>query len=538
MAQSLERPESKGKMRRGSSRSEEYTTVRPVEDFSVKTLGLSTPDQTNIKTMLRVDAFLGEWLAPDYFERITPPPSSTMMVAAAKATLLRREQIEVFETSTPKPGHFPGGWSKANSRKAFPTIAVEEDEMDVDTMSLMVPLRTQRSNSANSSADHFAHGKPILSELRPSKAAYNPPVPAWAIAPSEPIPRGYCGHARDACVDLDLLWDSMRFPQDWGDGGEVGEEWSAMHKRFRKGLSKMMDWYSRHTPEFHPDREDPLAMDDEELSDLEEGDDYDLTLVLVTHAAGCNALVGALTDQPVLHDFGLTSLSMAVKKDLEHLETMPSPTKDYSRSPTGRRRSSVYSGIAETYEMEILSSTSHLRAGAQATSASALSSPHLVPHIPAYGSLPHTAAGVEAKRAISSALGSIRRPSLTPQSLSLDTWSADTSRSPSVTGGLWSRTSTVSTADDVPSIWIGAPAQSRDQSPTTASKPPSRPLSPTNSEKGARDEEDEVPPLPPAVPTRTASQRGGLWNADGGVRRPRGPRPKRRWTVTEREEME
>lgn len=503
----------------------------------MKALGLSTPDQSTIRTILRVDAFLGEWLSPDYFEKITPPPSSTMMVAAAKATLLRREQIEVFEGSAFKPGHFPGGWSKANPSRAVPSMAVEDDDMAVDAMSLMVPLRTQRSSSATSSGDKHAHMKTIFSELRPSKAAYNPPVPAYAIAPSEPIPRGYCGHARDACIDLDLLWDSMRFPQDWGDGGQLGEEWSAMHKRFRKGLSKMIDWYSRHSPDFHPDREDPLALDDEEMSDGEDDGDYELTLVLVTHAAGCNALVGALTDQPVLHDFGLTSLSMAVRKDLDGVNIGEPRSPVNTRSPSGRRRSSVYSGIAEWYDMEILSSTNHLRAGAQATSASALSSPHLVPKIPAYASLAHTAnGGSEPKRAMSSALGSIRRPSLTPHNLSLDTWSAETSRSPSMSGGLWSRASTVSTADDVPSIWIGAPAQSRDASPTTTTKPPTRPVSPTNSEKGARDEEDDVPPLPPVVPVRSASQRGGLWNADS-PRRLRGPRPKRRWTVTEHDDM-
>jgi hypothetical protein len=43
------------------------------------------------KSTIRVDAFLGEWLSPDYFESITPPPSSIMMVASAKADLLRRE---------------------------------------------------------------------------------------------------------------------------------------------------------------------------------------------------------------------------------------------------------------------------------------------------------------------------------------------------------------------------------------------------------------------------------------------------------------
>jgi broad specificity phosphatase PhoE len=539
MAQSLELPEPKKSKARGRSAKSEGNSPYTAEDYSVKALGLSTPDQVNIKTILRVDAFLGEWLSPDYFDHITPPPSSTMMVAAAKATLLRREQIEVYQPTTLKAGYFPGGWSKSSASRNIPSVAVVEDDMSVDAMSLMVPLRQQRSNSANRAGDRTSSVKPILSELRPSKAAYNPPVPAYAIAPSAPIPRGYCGHARDTCIDLDLLWDSMRFPQDWGDGGELGEEWSAMHRRFRKGLSKMIDWYSRHTPEYHPDREDPMSLD-HELTDEDEDDnhDYELTVILVTHAAGCNALVGALTDEPVLHDFGLTSLSMAVRKEQDPTTTL-SPNDTHSRSPISRRRTSIYCDMPEEYEMHILSSTNHLRAGAQATSAVALASPHLVPKIPTYASLSH----IQQDRAVhepqpsnNASLGSIRRPSLAAvQPLSLDMTSLPTSRSTSV--GLWSRTSTLSTADDVPMISIGAPAQSRDASPitTTMERPPTRPVSPTSSEKGARDEEDEVPPLPSAVPTRSASQRGGLWGS--GEARPQFYRPKRRWTVTEREDL-
>ncbi|KAG9559662.1 hypothetical protein KCV04_g18694, partial [Aureobasidium melanogenum] len=54
------------------------------------------------RTTLRVDAFLGEWLSPDYFEMITPPPESTLMVTAAKAELLRpADKIETYTPSSP-----------------------------------------------------------------------------------------------------------------------------------------------------------------------------------------------------------------------------------------------------------------------------------------------------------------------------------------------------------------------------------------------------------------------------------------------------
>jgi hypothetical protein len=71
------------------------------------------------KILLRIDAFLGEWLSPDYFDQITPPPNSTMMVAGAKADLLRRgDYVEAPPTKPQSKGHFPGGW-KNNAASAI-----------------------------------------------------------------------------------------------------------------------------------------------------------------------------------------------------------------------------------------------------------------------------------------------------------------------------------------------------------------------------------------------------------------------------------
>jgi hypothetical protein len=546
MAQSLQLPEQRRpRSTAGKSTVGEAEASQDTDEYSVKALGLSTPDQVNIKTTLRVDAFLGEWLSPDYFDKITPPPSSTMMVASAKAHLLKKEQIEVFQSSSYRAGNFPGGWSRATLSGEMPnssSTAVVEDYISFDRMSLMAPLRQQRSNSANNSGDRSGNIKPMLSSLRPSKAAYDPPIPAYAIKPSDPIPRGYCVHARDACTDMDLLWDSNRFPQDWGDGGSLGEEWSAMHKRFRRGLSKMIDWYKSHTPEFHPDREDALALD-QEIPE-EDDEDYNLTVVLVTHAAGCNALVGALTNQPVLHDFALTSLSMAVRKepDPEMHGKNPLPVNSHNISPFDSRRSFVYMGLSDEYDMQILSSTNHLRAGARAASASALMSPHLVPKIPTYASLSHTSNGTEQepkRGAMSTALGSIRRPSVTPaMPLSYDYPTSPSTISPSISTGLWSRTSTLSSStDEMPSLFIGAPAHTGEV--TTNTKQPSRPVSPKYSEHGAKKEEDDVAPLPTALASKTMSQRAaGLWTVLASDRRVWGPRPKRRWTVTEHDEFE
>lgn len=82
-------------------------------------------------------------------------------------------------------------------------------------------------------------------------------------------------------------------------------------------------------------------------------DDVDTVVVIVTHGAGCNALIGAMTGQPVLLDIGLASLTMATRKQGEN--TLPS-------SPVRNRRGSLDLGIATRYDMEIIASTEHLRA--------------------------------------------------------------------------------------------------------------------------------------------------------------------------------
>src|SRR5699024_3533421 len=76
------------------------------------------------RSLLRVDAFLGEWLCPDYFEHITPPPSSERLIAGAKAELLRRSINTVPEadiTMRPSTGYFPGGWGSSTSNPGSPS---------------------------------------------------------------------------------------------------------------------------------------------------------------------------------------------------------------------------------------------------------------------------------------------------------------------------------------------------------------------------------------------------------------------------------
>ncbi|KAK9468161.1 histidine phosphatase superfamily [Lipomyces arxii] len=84
---------------------------------------------------------------------------------------------------------------------------------------------------------------------------------------------------------LDYTWQADRM----GHSGEYGERWRSMYARFSSGLSNLVCFYSA------PSQPDTV-------------------IILVTHGAGHNALVGALSGNPVLLDFGLASLSVAVPR--------------------------------------------------------------------------------------------------------------------------------------------------------------------------------------------------------------------------------
>lgn len=300
------------------------------------------------KSLLRVDAFLGEWLTPDYYESITPPPGSTMMIASAKAEILRSEDYSSLVTNSDlnTKSHnrgFPGGWQS-------PTILAASKPLDglSDLTSLgdALPRRDRGcSLSTTSTARYTGRHHELPSKIE--HGVYQPPVPNYAISGSEPIPPGYVAHARDACVEVDYQWDSMRPPQQWGSGGEYGEEWSSMHHRFRAGLGNMIRWYAENDALDHH----AAAASDEAV------DAADLVLILVSHGAGCNALIGALTDKPVLLDVGMASLTMAVRRpSLSPMTDKPLHTHDLS--------------LSSQYHMAIQASTEHLRRSTVTTPAS------------------------------------------------------------------------------------------------------------------------------------------------------------------------
>lgn len=338
-------------------------------DSSLSSVAASSdPDR---RCLLRVDAFLGEWLSPDYFDQITPPPSSDRMVASAKAELIRRaEVIPAADGSTRAlSGHFPGGWG-SHSHPNSPT-AEEEEGLHSQTSQ---PGPRQRASTYDTQQDpvHAKSSKKSLGRLNTDlppilDATYIPPTPSYAVSSSDPIPTGYVAHARNACTKIDYQWDSLRTPY-WGTGGEYGEEWSTMHERVHDGFQRMVNWYR-------------AQGSSDQRSETTNGANADrnaqTVLVIITHGADCNALISALTGHSVLLDINTASLTMAVRRN--RIKN-PAP-EDARNSPEHQGSQSV----SREYSLQLVASTDHLRPGinpSQLTSLTSPSVPQAVPSLP------------------------------------------------------------------------------------------------------------------------------------------------------------
>lgn len=548
------------------------------------------------RILLRVDAFLGEWLSPDYYEDITPPPNSTMMVAGAKADLLRRgDHIQEMASATSSKGHFPGGWARKDAPSNNKGQSTEnKTTMATSSLAQAAPFRERSSSHGSALTLERTRSREAIASMAPPTPpvpgrAYEPPAPSYSVSPSDPIPRGYVAHAQDACIQVDFQWDSMRPPQDWGDGGEFGDEWSTMHKRFRRGISGMMEWYRIHGAEPPKDPvpgfmfkvlsnkpPPPIRKPSEAFpafgGDADVDDDEELILIIITHGAGCNALLGAISNQPVLIDVGLAALSMAIRRD--------EPRKPSAPTIHERRLSVADPGMSDTYEMKILASVDHLRPGvdpsqlssrsqSQTQSPAVAQSPSLDARrrftgSPAANSPTESPFSmIDPRRSWNSSLGSVRRTASSGSSsryTSLSTASAAVSP-----GGLWSGTRTpVAEASSDRSVSPGANvvtslsnAQPKPKpAATLASLPavdgpaePPNPLTKLDS-KEERETGDTVAPLVTPRGRTASTAASGLWGAKTQPKAAQGlwgpPRlddvyehgrgPKRRWTVTERED--
>ena len=324
------------------------------------------------RDLLRLDPFLGEWLSPDYFENITPPPGSKMMVAGAKAELLRHgdpvEALNYHDDVSTIQGNFPGGWANNHPFSDDPPGPGDTDSTipkDIERVPKLARAMTQSAVSAGKRG-HFHFSSWMDHDHVAGSTGYLPPTPIHTVLPTASIPQGYVAHARDRCIKVDYQWDSMRPPLEWGSGGEYGEEWSSMHRRFRKGLHDMVAWYRYHEvaqePDDSIDTTDQLYHTNSQPSEAPTDDEEDTILVLVTHGAGCNAMIGALTNQPVLIDVGLASLTMALcKKDV----SVHSFDSSYPPITSTNNRLSIDRATFNDYDVKLIASTDHLRPGSQ-----------------------------------------------------------------------------------------------------------------------------------------------------------------------------
>ncbi|OJD27809.1 hypothetical protein ACJ73_00781 [Blastomyces percursus] len=507
---------------RGSESNPLSAIPEPSISHSLSSLTIEPTETPVPKYKLRLDAFLGEWLSPDYFEQISPPPSSVMMIAGAKAELLRRgEPIEAGIEAGGKSmfGHFPGGWTNP-----FTSGAAEHHDDEIGdgngkngvAIKQTVPkayalAHRNRSGSFDTGANGGIKStgvgiSKIQTDLPAGYSGYVPPVPTYSISPADPIPAGYVSHARDACVDVDYQWDSMREPQNWGNGGEYGEEWSAMHDRFRNGLQRMIDWYrsdgSGITSTSDATRREGEAEEQEDATET--------ILILISHGAGCNALIGALTGQPVLLDVGMTSLTMAVRKH-ETAESADQGTAAVSTSY--RKKHAGLKELADEYEMKFVSSTEHLRAGTSSSRSSSpldSSPPRILPSpISSYrhrfGS---TSGSISSQENFTIGDSIIGKPSNSRGSG--PAYSRGTSARKTSSPGLWGSVSTTTTSTDA--------AESADDIVPNFEDPKPSAGDNASDETGQR-------------LSRSLSQHG-LW---GSVSLPeREPLSKRRWTTSER----
>ncbi|KAI8628332.1 hypothetical protein F5Y19DRAFT_148438 [Xylariaceae sp. FL1651] len=356
------------------------TKTRPTVPISAGPYQLPSESNQHIeKSVLRLDAFLGEWLSPEYFEHITPPPKSALMLATAKAELLRRESYHDYphfhsRVHSSTSNQLWSGSPSRGSAPVTPTTHGSQGAPGLETLSSLVDSLPEREGGHSSGASDQWEAREARQD-KYQRSGYVFPVPSYALSSSEPIPKGYVAHARDACVDIDYQWDSSRDSLAWGDGGLLPEEWASMHQRFRRGLGRLVSWYSltdnpgkmvtktAHTSQVS---EEDCAVDDGEELETED------VVVLVSHGAGCNALIGAITQQPVLADVAMSSLTMAKRRaGFDYLNS--NFTREKSASLDAALPKSRES-MPEMYELKLFANTDHLHSAPTPPAPSRLSS--------------------------------------------------------------------------------------------------------------------------------------------------------------------
>ena len=306
-----------------------------------------------VKPVLRLDAWLSEWLLPDYYADITPPPPSLLMVGTARDEYLRA----------------PVGMLAGSSAKQPPP-----------------PPPPQQQQQQHHDQCHDETTLPTS-----LTGGFVPPSPNYAVSNSGMIPKGYVSQAKEL-LNFDFAWDSLRL----GEGGELGEGWNSMFMRFYSGYKRLLCWYGASKPSvatastaslaarstattstttatttttittappstttttvtatpsssstatdittapFSPSSSGNPTPPLPEPGPEHDGDqDVETVVILVTHGGGCNALLGAITNKPVLIDVGICSVSWGVLRPSSSPPSLPPPLAAPSRRPPRRCR--------------------------------------------------------------------------------------------------------------------------------------------------------------------------------------------------------
>lgn len=300
-------------------------------------------------------------------------------------------------------------------------------------------------------------------------------------------------------------------------------------------------------------------------------EDEELVLILVTHGAGCNALLGAMTNQPVLMDIGLASLSMAVRRD--EPRSTPAPATLHER-----RLSVVDTGMPDTYEVKLSASVDHLRPGVDPSKLPSAQAQPQSPVVLPSPLLDHRRrfTGSSTTSTPSEAPFSIGEPYRTRNSSMSRTMSSGSnsrfiqsamSGAVSPAGGLWSGTSTP--AGEIETGLHSTYQQTRSKSTITTAPALScsekdnksipqvegackttSPLTRLDSKEEREVGDKSTPLVSAATRKQSAISSTGLWGAKPAPKSSNGlwgpPKlddvyehrqgPKRRWTMTERED--
>jgi hypothetical protein len=94
----------------------------------------------------------------------------------------------------------------------------------------------------------------------------------------------------------------------------------------------------------------------------DEDEEIETVVIIVSHGAGCNALIGAVTHQPVLMDVGIASITVAARKaDADYTKALAAAADRQGGA------ASPLAAVDDLYDIRLSASTEHLRSNSGAS---------------------------------------------------------------------------------------------------------------------------------------------------------------------------